>query len=136
MKNYASYLLIVFFAFVCVNFAKSTNPASFAGIIEQVAASLNAHDAASLAASFDNSLEVTILDKESNYSRAQAEVVVRDFFNKVNPSSFKLNHQGNSPDGSMYGTGILNCSLGAIRVYYYTKQKGGRYFIQELRFEK
>jgi hypothetical protein len=137
MKKITILFFLLFFGTMFTNKTIAVTPSEFYfSIIEQVASNLNSHDAAALAANFDNSLEITIFDKESNYSKAQAEVVVRDFFSKSAPTGFKLNHQGTSPDGSMYGIGVLNCSLGAIRVYYFAKQKKGRFLIQELRFEK
>ena len=120
--------------FMAVQIALAKEPS--AGIIEQVAAAFNSKDAGQVASYFDVSVEVTLLSKESSYSKSQAQAVLADFFSKNAVKSFTLNHQGNSPDGSTYGIGTLSTASGNYRTYYYLKQKGGQYVIQELRLEK
>ena len=71
MKNIL--LLICFFLFKVV----------FAGdIYEKVTVAIKSGNAKELAAMFDNSIEITILESEQTYSKAQAEQVVKDFFLK------------------------------------------------------
>lgn len=58
-----------------------------------------------VAKSFDNNVEITIEGKTSNYSKTQAEFVLKDFF-KDNPvSTFKIIHNGNSQGGLIYVIG-------------------------------
>jgi hypothetical protein len=70
------------------------------------------------------------------YSKTQAEMVVRDFFSKNTPTSFKIIHKGTSNQGSEYAIGTLITSVGSFRTYIYVKQKSTGYTIQEIRFEK
>ena len=69
-------------------------------------------------------------------NKAQAEQILKDFFNKNTPRSFSIIHRGESKDGAKYAIGNLTTSNGNYRVYYYFKVSGGSVNIQELRFMK
>ena len=89
-----------------------------------------------LAKMLDNNIEITILDEEASYSKAQAEMVLESFFDKNKPQSFQIIHKGSSNEGSKYGIGKLVTVNGTYRTYIYAKIKDGSYFIQEIRFEE
>jgi hypothetical protein len=112
---------------------KATPPAN---ILESVAAAIQAGNAKQLAQYFDSNVDITVYNKEEMYSKTQAEMVVKDFFAKNSPASFKIIHKGASNQGSEYAIGTLVTSVGSFRTYIYIKQKGTSYFIQEIRFEK
>lgn len=103
-------------------------------IYDKVTLAIKAGNAKELSVMFDNNIEITILDKEQTYSKAQAEQVVKDFFAKNAPKSFELVHKGSSNEGSKYGIGTLITSAKTYRVYFLVKQKPSA-VIQELRFE-
>ena len=105
-------------------------------ILDNIALTLKTGNASELSKFFDTNIEIIILDEEDVYSRAQAEVVIKNFFAKNPPKSFELIHQGSSKEGSKYGIGNLTTSQTTFRTYIYIKQKGKEYFIQELRFEE
>jgi Domain of unknown function (DUF4783) len=48
--------------------------------IDEVVAALKNGDATAVARHFDNTVEITIPDKSNNYSKSQAEMVLKDFF--------------------------------------------------------
>ena len=106
-----------------------------ADTLERIGMAIQSGNSKELAKYFDNSVEITIYQGEEVYSKAQAELVIRDFFNKHSPSSFKTIHKGNSNQGSQYGIGSLITKNGTFRTYIYIKQKGSSFFIQEIRFE-
>lgn len=71
------------------------------------------------------------------YSKAQAEMVLKDFFSKNSPKSFTIIHRGVSKEGARYAIGTLTTTQGQnIRTYFFFKESGGMAYIQELRFEK
>ena len=105
-------------------------------IVDNIANAIRSGNAKEVAKFFDTSVEITILDKESVYSKVQAEMVLRDFFSKNPVQSFEVVHRGNSGEGSSYGIGPLKSSNQSFRVYFYVKQKGTASTIQEMRFEK
>ena len=104
--------------------------------LDKISFAIQTGNAKELSKYFDNSVEITVFEKEETYSKAQAEMVLRDFFSKYRPSSFKIIHNGNSSQGSEYGIGTLLTDSGTFRTYIYLKQKDSRLFIQEIRFER
>ena len=103
--------------------------------LERIGLAIQTGNSRELAKYFDNTVEITIYEKEETYSKAQAEMVLKDFFIKNRPSSFKIIHNGTSGQGSQYGIGTLITDKGSFRTYIYLKQKGATPYIEELRFE-
>lgn len=86
---------------------------------------------------FDQSVEISVLDNEDVYAKAQAIKVVKDFFAQNKPKSFSQVHQGTSKgNDSQYCIGNLVTATGTFRVYIYLKVNGNNYTIQELRFDE
>ncbi len=92
-------------------------------------------DAAQVAQYFDNSVEITLPEKSNSLSKRQAQLVLNDFFSQNPVKDFKVIHQSQK-EGSEYCIGNLITSNGVFRTTIFTKQKGGKELIQELRFEK
>ncbi len=103
--------------------------------LDRISLAIQTGNAKELAKYFDNNVEITIFDKEDTYSKAQAEMVLKDFFTKQKPASFKIIHNGNS-NHSQYAIGTLITAQGSFRTYIYLKNKGENLYIQELRFER
>ena len=103
---------------------------------EDIANVIRSGDAKSVSKYFSSSVDLTIISREDVYSKAQAEQILKDFFNKNTPRSFSIIHRGESKDGSKYAIGTLTTSNGNYRTYYYFKVVGGSINIQELRFMK
>ncbi len=103
---------------------------------EDIANAIRSGDAKSVSRYFSSSVDLTLIGQEDVYSKAQAEQILKDFFNKNTPRSFSIIHRGESKDGSKYAIGNLTTSSGNYRVYYYFKVAAGNVNIQELRFMK
>ncbi|SNS47730.1 protein of unknown function [Ekhidna lutea] len=84
----------------------------------------------------NNTVEIKINGESSNYSRSQAEVILRDFFNKNSPKSFTYIHQGSSPEGLKYTIGRYTHNDGAYRVVMFIKKIGDNYLIDTLNFSQ
>ncbi len=81
-------------------------------------------DSKQLATHFNQSVELLIKNTEDVYSKAQAELILKDFFKKNTPNAFIVEIEGES-DGIKYAIGNLNTSSGKYRVYLaYQKVKG------------
>ncbi len=93
-------------------------------------------NASALAANFEGNVEITIKEVANSYSKAQAEMVLKNFFAAHQPKSFSVAHQGTSPEGSKYFIGNLSTSSGNYRAYVYAKTSGSKLVIQEIRFEE
>jgi len=104
-------------------------------VFDDIATAIRSGDAHSIAKFFGTNVDLTILNQEEMYSKAQAEQVLKDFFSKNNPTSFTIIHTGISKEGSKYAIGSLTTSQGTTyRTYFYSKQTGNVSYIQELRF--
>ena len=92
-------------------------------------------NAAELSNYFDKIVEINFPDKSNSYSKRQAELVLRDFFNNNTVKSLEIIHKSEST-GSQYFIANLTTSNGKFRTTVYLKQKDDKLYIQELRFEK
>ncbi len=105
--------------------------------ITSITKALNSGDATTLSNFFDSDVELSILDNEDIYSKAEASKIVKTFFADNATKSFAKAHSGQSKGSdSQYVIGNLTTSVGAYRVYIYMKVSGKNYLIQELRIDK
>ena len=105
--------------------------------LDAITKAISSGNADALGQYFDANVEIAVMDKEETYAKAQAIQVVKDFFSKNKPSTFKQVHQGASKgQDSQYCIGNMTASSGTYRVYIYMKVSGAKQVIQELRFDK
>jgi hypothetical protein len=107
--------------------------AVFVGI-DDVIAALKTGNATQVSKYFDNTVDITLAEKSNTYSKSQAEVILRDFFNNNPVKGFQILHKGNN-GGSEYCIGKLTTSNAIFRTTIFMKQKGEKQFLQEIRFE-
>lgn len=103
--------------------------------LNDVVNAIKSGNAASVSKYFDNTVEITVNGKSSNYSKTQGEVVLRDFFANNAVKSFTVLHQGQS-GGAEFCIGTLITSNGNFRTTLNLKQKGDKQTLQEIKFEK
>lgn len=105
-------------------------------IYDDIANSIRSGDARQLAVFFGNTIDLQIIDQENVYSKAQAELILKDFFIKNQPKSFTILHKGSSPEGTQYVIGNLTTTKGkSFRTSFHLKTINGRSVLQELRIE-
>ena len=102
--------------------------------IDEVINALRAGNSAQLSNYFDDNVELTLPDKSDNYSRAQAQLIVKDFFNNNVVKGFELKHKGESPGGH-FCIGTLQTNAGNFRTNVFMKTKNGREVVKEIRFQ-
>ena len=106
-------------------------------IYTSVSNSIKKGEAKGLSAHFSSNVDLTILDKEDVYSKAQAEQILLAFFSKNKPVDFKILHKGVSKEGAKYAIGNLKTTNGlTYRTYFFIKTQMGTEIVHELRFEK
>ena len=127
-------LVLIFASLILLTSAVDKNAQD--DIFNNISFSLKNSDAKGISDYFDSSIELTILDKEGIYSKTQAELMVKNFFEKVGPKAFEIKHKGTSGTNDLYAIGMLQGSSGNYRTFISMKRKNGKSFIQELRFEK
>lgn len=93
-------------------------------------------NASMLAKNFNNSIDLLIPGNEGTYSKAQAEIIISNFFKANPPKSFAVKQEGTSSDSSKYTIGTYSSSNNKnFRTYYLTKKIGASQLIQLLQFE-
>lgn len=112
-------------------FAFTVSSMVFSGIIS----AFQSGNANALAEHFDAEVELSILDDDDVYSKAQAQQVMQKFFTNNKPSSFAKQHEGKSPSGANYCIGTLKTNNGSYRVSIHAKSIGGKKVVQQLTIE-
>lgn len=86
---------------------------------------------------FDNFVPVTINNVQAIYSRNQAEVVLKDFFDKNTPKGFNTMENGAPDNTSKFLIGNFDAVSGSkFSVYVLMKLKDGSYIVQDLKVNK
>ena len=101
----------------------------------QIANALKSGDASQVSKYLDNTVEITLPESTKSYSKNQAQLVLRQFFNSNPVKDFKVIHESEN-EGSQYCIGNLTTANGVYRTTIYMKQKGDKQLVQEMRFEK
>ncbi len=105
--------------------------------LSEISRALSNGNANTLAQYFAESVEIAIMNEEDQYDKAAAKQILQTFFTKYKPSSYSQVHQGVSKGkDSQYTIGNMKANGDTFRVYVYMKVTGGKYTIQELRFDK
>lgn len=101
----------------------------------QIVAAIKSASARDLSVYFNNPIDLTTPGNEGTYSKAQAEMIVKGFFQKYPPASFTINHQGKSNDGSQYAICTYKSGTMQFRTYLLLKMISGQPLIHQLKFE-
>ncbi len=126
MKKIPGFLLIGF-AVLFSAFLTQNN-------IDGVISALRAGSASELSKYFDDNVELTLPDKSDSYSKAQAQLIVKDFFGNNGVRGFELKHKGDSPGGH-FAIGTLQTSAGNFRTNVFMRNKSGKEVVKEIRFQ-
>lgn len=102
--------------------------------IDEVIGALRSGNASQISTYFDENVELTLPDKSDNYSKAQAQLIVKDFLNNNKVKGFELKHKGDSPGGH-FCIGTLQTNAGNFRTNVFMKIKNGKEVIKEIRFQ-
>ncbi|MCD4745081.1 MAG: DUF4783 domain-containing protein [Bacteroidales bacterium] len=128
-------LLSVLFIFSNILISNASN--FFIGnITEDISTAIRNGNAKDLAKYFDSAIDLDIPGSEGTYSKSQAEIILKDFFDKYPPKSYKVNHEGSSKDGSQYSIGTYTSLKKSFKTYYLVKKKSDKLLIQHLQFEE
>ena len=103
-------------------------------IPSDIVSAFKSGNAQGIARYFNNTIELTIYDKEEIYSKTQAERILKDFFINNPPTEFNLLHQGGK-ESSKYAIGSLNSGSKTFRVTFLLKSIDSSVFIHQLRIE-
>lgn len=127
---------IMFGILICVSFLMATESFAQDTELDQISKIIRSGNAKDLVRKFSKSVELNLNGEEASYSRAQAEAVLKDFFDKLPPKEFKVNHKGSSKGGLPYAIGEYKNSAGTYRVWIRLKNEAGKNLVYEMSFIK
>src|SRR5690349_10375637 len=122
MKNYFGFILLA-----CTILLSSFRDADTIEI-DDIVIALKSGNASTLSKYFDNRVDLSLPDKSDNYSRTQAEMIIKDFFSNNGVRNFELKHKGEKA-GSNYCVGILQTRGGNYRTTLFLKLKGDKQYL-------
>jgi len=122
------YLILILLGFGINGIAQDTT--------DNISDALNAGSAKELIKYFSDVTELKINDQGANYSKIQAEAVLKEFFQKNTPEQFSYIHKGSSPDGLKYNIGQFTTKTIKYRVVILLKNVKDTYLIDTINFNK
>lgn len=121
MKNYFSILLL--FTLICGFSLAEFKPPHELISIEDVAGVFRSGSSKDLARFFDSGIDININGNHGDYSRNQAELVMRDFFKKNPPEDFQLVHKGNNSEQLVHYIGNYTTETCLFRIFIKGKKQ-------------
>lgn len=106
------------------------------GVMKNIESAMKAGNAKELVKYFNETVELKIDGGSANYSRNQAEVVLRKFFQKNPSRGFFYIHNGSSPEGLKYAIGQYTTQGTRYRMVLFLKSNNGSFVIDTLRITK
>ncbi|MBB6500213.1 DUF4783 domain-containing protein [Pedobacter cryoconitis] len=112
------------------------HPVDFQGdIVDSLSALFKTGNSKEISKNFSPSVELTIMEEEDVYTKAQAEQILREFFTKNQPVSSMVVHLINTNPNYRFGILSLSTKNGKYRVAITLKKTTNTFFITELRIE-
>jgi Domain of unknown function (DUF4783) len=116
---------------LCILFVFAT---SFTAQKDEIVSALKSGNVEKMSSYFDQMIDITLPGKSNSYSKGQAEMVLKDFFNLNRVRNFEVQHSGSNPS-SNFIIGKLTTSNGDFRTTVYMRQRGDKLMIQGIEFE-
>jgi hypothetical protein len=123
------FLLFSSLAFVCI--ISAFKPITG---LDDVINALRTGNAQELSRYVDDNIEISLPDKSDSYSRAQAVMVLKDFFGNNGVTGFEIQFKGEN-GGSQFCVGKLQTRSGAYRTTVFMKTKDNKQLVKEIRFQ-
>ena len=102
--------------------------------LDDITYAIRVGNAGELSRYLDNRVDISLPEKSDNYSKIQAEMIIRDFFTTNGVRNFVVRKTGTSGNAE-YCVGVLQTRNGDYRTTLFTRQKGDKQLLQELRFQ-
>ncbi len=109
---------------------------SKADSFDDVIGFMKSSNSSSISKMMNTNVELTLIENEGMYSRQQAEMMIKNFFNQNPAKSIVIQHRGAAAQGAKYAIAVYESNGIKYRVYIFMKDAGNGLLIHELRFEK
>jgi hypothetical protein len=106
-----------------------------ADIADDVAAAIRTGNAKEVSKYFADNVDLKVLEQENIYSKAQAELILKDFFAKHPVQEFTVVHKSQPKNDSQFAIGTLKTTNGNYRVHYLMKTATGSTTVTQFRIE-
>lgn len=104
-------------------------------VIDDIASCVRSGNTKELSKHFSSTVSMTLLNDEGIYSRVQAEIILRDFFNKHTPTDVKVAHRLDSNPNFRYVVLNLETAKDTFRVSYKLTNNDNTFEVTEFRVE-
>ena len=105
-------------------------------IVAKAEEALKSSSSRELAKYLNDRLEIKLDNERKEYSANQAEIVLKQFFQKHPSDATEIIHQGDSPGGIIYAIGKYTSGTTSYRVVLRAKKYRNVYKIYRLEFSK
>jgi len=105
-------------------------------VINNLRTAIKAGSSKELVKNFNTMVELNFEGAKSNYSKSQAELVMKEFFKKYPPDDFQYIHKGSSKEGLTYVIGKYSFENGSFRVWILIKKIDETYLVELINFNK
>lgn len=102
--------------------------------LEDVISALRTGNATEVGKYIDESVQLSLPDKSDNYSKAQAVMILKDFFANNVVTGFETKHTGDN-SGNQFCIGTLQTRSGDYRTTVFMKTRNGRQSVKEIKFQ-
>ena len=102
--------------------------------LDDVITSLRSGNATELSKYVDENIEISLPGKSDSYSRAQALMMLQDFFRNNGVRNFEVKHKGDN-GGNQFCIGTLQTKAGNYRTTVFMKSKNGKQLVKEIKFQ-
>ena len=104
--------------------------------IDPIVSAIGSGSSSELARFFDSSISMSVNGQQGDYSKSQAEIVLRDFFKKNPSQGFSLIFQNENPKSLSTYIGEYSSSQGMFKVFIKVSQIESGFRIYSLDFVK
>ena len=104
-------------------------------VIEDISFAIRSGNSRNISKYFIEQIDLKMIDKESVYSKQQAEMILKDFFEKHIVKTYTVAHKSEPKNGSQYVIGALDTSKGKFKTYFLIKTSADKSLVQQFRIE-
>jgi hypothetical protein len=97
---------------------------------------IKANNAKEVVKYFNQSVDINLEGEVNNYSKAQSEFILTDFFKKHPVTDFSVIHTGSSPSGLKFAIGKYQSRTDTYNVLMRVKESEKKYYVHEISFIK
>lgn len=116
-------------------FTVFTVQANLNDVIDDIATCIKTANTKGLTKYFSSTVSMNLMNDEGVYSRVQAEIILRDFFNKNQPTNVQFIHRLDSNPNLKYVVLNLRTAKESYRVSYRLTNEDNLFKVTEFRIE-